>query len=79
MSIVLEEARLWRYVKRTVIASPRFKPKEDDSEDQTEKFFAREKKMFEVEDNARIAVAKIEKIYLDIVQKELFSIKASKK
>ena len=40
-----------------------------------EKIFAREEKICEFQDNTRKAVAKIEKMCTDTVQKEFFSIK----
>lgn len=67
MSFVLEEARFWRDVEGTVVASPRLKLKEDDSEDRKEKIFAREEKICEFEDNARIVVAKIGKMCTDTI------------
>lgn len=63
----------------TAVVPSDFKPKEDDSEDRIEKIFIRKEKIYEFEDNARKAVAKIGKMYTDMIQKEFFLIKASKK
>ena len=78
MSFPLEEARLWRHVEGTAVSPPPLKAKEDDSEDRMEKIFAREEKIYEFQDIARKAVAKIGKICTDTVQKEFLSVKASR-
>ena len=78
MGFALEEARLWRHVEGTAVAPPSFKAKEDDSDDQMEKIYAREEKICEFQDNARKAIAKIGKICTETVQKEFFSVKASR-
>ena len=78
MSFGLEEARLWRHVEGTAVAPPPLEPKKDDSEDRMEKIYAREEKICEFQDNACKAVAKIEKMCTDTVQKEFLSVKASR-
>ena len=93
-SFAFEKVRLWRHVEGIAVAPPLLKPKEDDSEDRIEKIFAREEKICEFEDNARITVAKIKicefednvritvskigKMCTDTVQKEFFLVKTSK-
>ena len=72
MSFALEEAKLWRHVEGTAVAPPPLKSKEDDSEDQMEKIFAREEKISEFEDNAWKAVAKIGKCVLIHYKKNFF-------
>lgn len=44
-----------------------------------EKIYAQEEKIYKFQDNAYKAVAKIGKMYTYIVQKEFFSVKASRK
>ncbi len=78
MSFALEEARLWRHVERTAVASPPLETKKNDSEDQRENIFARKDKICEFQDNARKALAKIGNMCTDTVQKEFLSVKASK-
>ncbi len=76
------------------VAPPLLKSKKDDGEDRMEKIFAREEKICEFEDNARITVAKMKicefednaritvakigKMCTDTVQKEIFLVKTSK-
>ncbi len=79
MSFALEETRLWRHVEGTAVALLFLKPKEDDSEDRMEKIFAGEEKIWEFEDNARKAVAKIGTMWTDTVPKKFPSVKAPKK
>ena len=79
MSFALEEARLWRHVKETAVAPPPpLKAKEDDSDNQMEKIYAQEEKICEFQDNACKAIAKIGKMCTETVQKEFFSVKASR-
>ena len=78
MSFALKEARLWKHVQGTAVSLLPLKADRDDSEDQMEKIFVREKKICEFQDNARKAVAKIGKMYTDIVQKEFLFVKASR-
>ena len=78
MSFTLEEARLWRHVEGTAVASLPLMAKADDSEDQMEKIYAREEKICEFQDNARKAIAKIEKMCTKTVQKEFLLVKASR-
>ena len=79
MSFALEEARLWRHIEGTAIPPPPLMPKGDDSKDWIEKIYARDEKICEFQDNARKVIAKIGKMYTEIVQKEFLSIKASRK
>lgn len=78
MSFTLNKVRLWRHVEKTVLVHSCLKPKEDNSEDQIKKIFAREEKICEFEDNALKTIAKIGKICTNTVQKELFLVKAFK-
>ena len=52
MSFALEEARFWRQVKRTAIASPPFMSKKDDSKDRMKRIYAQKEKICKFEDNA---------------------------
>ena len=78
MSFALEEARLWRNIKETAVVPPSPEAKPDDNEDRMERIYAREEKICEFQDNPREAVAKIRKMCTDTVQKEFFSVKASR-
>lgn len=53
--------------------------KKDNDEDRMEKIYAHQEKNFEFEDNTRKAIAKIGKMYIDIVQKEFVLAKALNK
>ena len=79
MSFAHEEARLWRHVERMAVAPSLFEAKTDDSEDWMEKIYTREEKIIEFQDNACKAIAKIEKVCIDTVQKEFLSVKALSK
>ena len=70
MSFALEEDSLWKYVERTTVAPLLFTARENDSEDRMEKFYAREEKIFEFQDKARKAIAKIGKMCTETVQKK---------
>ena len=76
MSFALEEARLWRYIKGTAVASPPLVAKKDDNEDWLKKIYAWKEKIVKFQDNTRKAIAKIEKMCTNIVQKKFFSIKS---
>ena len=76
--MALEDARLWRHVEGTVVAPPSLEPKDDDSEDQMEKVYAWEEKIYEFQDNAHKMTAKIGKMCTDKVQKKFLSVKASR-
>ena len=78
MSFALEEARLWRHVEGTAIAPLPLMPKGDDSKDRIERIYARNEKIYEFQDNARKTIAKIGKMCIETVQKEFFSVKASR-
>ncbi len=76
MSFSLEQTGLWRHVERTTVSPSRLKAKEDDCGNRMEKIFAREKKIYEFQDNAHKAVAKIRKMCTDKVQTKFLSVKA---
>lgn len=77
MSFALEEAKLWKHVKRMANASPTLNVKANDIKDWIEKIYAWKEKICEFEDNAHKAIAKIGKMCIETIQKEFFSIKAS--
>lgn len=60
------------------VAPPPLTAKKDDSKDQIEKIYAWEEKICEFQNNAHNIIAKIGKMYTKTVQKEFFSVKASK-
>lgn len=79
MRFVFEQAKLWKYVEETGVASPLFETKQDNNEDQIEKIYAREKKIIEFQDIACKAIAKMGKMYTDNIQKKFLLIKVLSK
>ncbi len=77
-NFALGEARLWKHLEETAIAIPALMPKGNDSKDRMERFYACYGKIYEFEDNARKAIAKIGKMCTETVQKEFLSVKASR-
>ena len=78
MSFALEETRIWRHVEGTAIAPLSLMPKGDDSKNRMERIYARNEKIYEFQDNARKAIAKIGKMCTETVQKKFLSVKISR-
>lgn len=79
MRFALEKAQLERYLKGIMIALPLFEAMKDNSENQIEKIYAQQENIVEFENNAWKAIAKIGKMYTDMVQKKFLSVKTSSK
>lgn len=78
MRFILEEAKLWRNVKATTIASSFLILKKDNDEDWIKKIYACNKKICEFQDNICKAISKIGKMYSKKVPKKFLLAKTSR-
>ena len=75
MAFALEEAKLWDHVVGTASPPPALVPKENDTEERSERIYQRTLKIKDHTDDVRRTVAKIGRMCTETVQKEFLTLK----